>query len=1569
MTGCLEDTDDNYVAMFRTIKDITDYLDRAPVGLYIDLKTNSIQQDKEKSANLQSVLFKDVLCRLSQDNMKSYCIKYHDPEGVTVEKHEKYLEDVANDFFNKAKPLIDRHMSKKLEVLPKLENLSQGLLVEILQHWTMTAERCQEFSGREAELDDIAMYLLDDTDQPLVIVGDHGIGKTSLIDMAASHVIHKQQQQFPSGEYVNAQVIIRHCGTTVASTNLRQMLRSLCQQAVHITGYNKCPIPTSHYRLIHFFRDLLMRGDFQGMLILFLDGLDQLSACDQAHQLQWLPAKLANNVKVIVSTTPTDNDVYRKLCSKITNDRYHLPLCRLPGAICRQMITDWLHGNSRIVNYHQWKNIKQAIGEWRSPMYIKMAFDEAMLWPSYMDPDDSILPDTTEACLVAMLDRLERKHGKLLFSRCMQYLTVSQYGLSHCEMEDLLSLDDEVLNSIFVHWQPSIRRIPSFYWAKVYNDITIFLTHLQVDDTPIMNWAQQQCREVFTKRYLKSAKTKQKIHSALSDYFLGTYSGTFKKPFTYNNSLRNVLHIKEVDGEAVRYVAEQPLQYDTTCTRVRYNLRKLNQLCHHLINAGRKKDACREIFFNYRWLLTKLKACGTEGALSDYSAARQTDHDVALVADALEACQDELAEDVNVLGVELSGRLLAHADVYPSIRNLIDQIDLNCVQICPIVPHWQVYKSPGTPISFTCRNPDGKGEARLMHNEDRLVLISKTPESGTASLWDVHHCEKQPDLQLTSASEYHVTPNGQYVHLIIDKNHRKIVRYKVDSEEICGQIHISETDARGCIVVGNKYTAMCFKHAPGPLFIDTEANTIINRFHYQCSAVTLSRDERHVACHSDAVLHIHETPLMDRTVSIHLSSRPVKINYVGASNTTLALMLQDKNLVLVSYVVTNPANKRFEHSVVFHDIEMQDFTQSNSGAKLICRASRCLYVFQTKSRNKKFEIRDMPRGVFVERVSTFQDAGFSSDDSMVVFIRHTLLGVWDSETGDPLRVLQTSVQPITQLLLSHSTNHAVTVHKDGLMCVWNLDHLDTDVQMIPQVISGPITHMAVAKNGSHVICCGNTHAEARIYNVRTGECDHTIAHVKAGMAAKMRHMDQALTKVDISPSGHYAITSMPLQYLPTEDKPWPLLTDDKLWTTRRGRFLRGINSNRKVVCSHTDDKVIFFPCRHHNVNNWDENEYNMNIFIFSPEQEELDNYLVELPRGDFVGDPVFTKTGQILAMIFQVQPTEENDLTRPVIRLLLYSFEKLWKGIKYVKLQKLWSGYTDRQNFLDVQTMEDDNLLLVYSWGLDCLGYTTEGVLDRSLAVRKGALVYDVREDCVLKRHDHWLGPDSDITTTLVSKNTALLMDQNMVVYSGVTSASQSSLSSKLSSECRPSSLRLLMKGLYVVAVSSDSKQILMFRTSDGVKKARLFVHGTIVSMETGGGGRMSSKEQEEDDDRTIVVSCTDGRIMVFSTTIQHCNSLSFIKNLPSRSGESYLRRLTLGSIAPPDTTSTSSRPKSAAASRILPMDVRSMRKTLNEHRHLSAITCREHAKTIRKPPPYRVLSNAIPKSQACCIQ
>jgi len=69
-------------------------------------------------------------------------------------------------------------------------------------------------------------------------------------------------------------------------------------QIAFVTGRSRLEVPEDYKSLKMYFIDLLQRGEVPGMLVILLDSLDQLSSSNGAHKLDWLPARIAPNIKV-----------------------------------------------------------------------------------------------------------------------------------------------------------------------------------------------------------------------------------------------------------------------------------------------------------------------------------------------------------------------------------------------------------------------------------------------------------------------------------------------------------------------------------------------------------------------------------------------------------------------------------------------------------------------------------------------------------------------------------------------------------------------------------------------------------------------------------------------------------------------------------------------------------------------------------------------------------------------------------------------------------------------------------------------------------------------------------------------------------------------------------------------------------------------------------------------------------------------------------------------------------------------------------------------------------------------
>jgi len=73
-------------------------------------------------------------------------------------------------------------------------------------------------------------------------------------------------------------------------------------------------------------------------------------------------------------------------------------------------------------------------------------------------------------------------------SHALSYLTASRNGLSDAELEDVLSLDDVVLNDVFQHWLPPLRRLPPLLIPRLVDELERYLVEREANGTTVVYW-------------------------------------------------------------------------------------------------------------------------------------------------------------------------------------------------------------------------------------------------------------------------------------------------------------------------------------------------------------------------------------------------------------------------------------------------------------------------------------------------------------------------------------------------------------------------------------------------------------------------------------------------------------------------------------------------------------------------------------------------------------------------------------------------------------------------------------------------------------------------------------------------------------------------------------------------------------------------------------------------------------------------------------------------------------------------------------------------------------------------
>ena len=122
---------------------------------------------------------------------------------IMTRPQQSYIKRFCSSFYDRVTALITSAMCDT-------ENLaSDTFVVEVLQHLFMCRSRCEIFQGRSDIIGRIEAYIKDDSDLPLMVYGESGCGKTSVLAKVASLI----PTWLPSSDDYQPVVVIRFLGT------------------------------------------------------------------------------------------------------------------------------------------------------------------------------------------------------------------------------------------------------------------------------------------------------------------------------------------------------------------------------------------------------------------------------------------------------------------------------------------------------------------------------------------------------------------------------------------------------------------------------------------------------------------------------------------------------------------------------------------------------------------------------------------------------------------------------------------------------------------------------------------------------------------------------------------------------------------------------------------------------------------------------------------------------------------------------------------------------------------------------------------------------------------------------------------------------------------------------------------------------------------------------------------------------------------------------------------------------------------------------------------------------------
>jgi len=570
---------------------------------YFDVTSSSIVGDDsdEDSVNRLNALKAQILHRFedSPQRLTQFNVPYDgglDP--INNIRHRQYL----NDMLAKLESVIIQTIKQELA---KGRQKRDDVFREVQRHAQWAYNLNQHFVGREASVESI----YSSPGRLVLIHGDAGVGKTSIIakawvNMATEHgsmdprTIEKPQDE-------GMAIIVRFVDMTHLATTSANMLRSIYRQIQRLypkeTEYDlKFRMPTRERDMKKKFLDFLSLASEERPLTIMIDGVDQLRDEDTS----WLPTKgtdLPPFVRLILSARSRSQtnatvvaEIVREASKKEFNSSTQVIKIKKLKKVehAEAMLDAWLALDKRRLQPDQKSFLLESFSQMEvpSPLILRVMYSEAVKWGSYSSFPDWGKAKTLRDLLTVLFEGFENEHGPKFVRRVCGLITASADGLRMSELEDLLSLDNELLKDAFSNFLPPLARFPQRVMTKIRADLGPFLWST--------NWSHREFSAFARQRY---ADDQRIAHDQLALYFSNVSGSDIDI-----ESEKVMIKGQECIIAKVRYLAPQPFYFKASGI----NRRKMIELPSALLAKGDvdqlEKAVCSYDFVRYSLMLEPL---------------------------------------------------------------------------------------------------------------------------------------------------------------------------------------------------------------------------------------------------------------------------------------------------------------------------------------------------------------------------------------------------------------------------------------------------------------------------------------------------------------------------------------------------------------------------------------------------------------------------------------------------------------------------------------------------------------------------------------------------------------------------------------------------------------------------------------------------------------------------------------------------------------------------------------------------------------------------------------------------
>lgn len=321
----------------------------------------------------------------------------------------------------------------KLSDAPAALSQPDSLGEELDHHERFIDTRLRVYVGREAVNVTLAKYANGSDPWPCLVTGPSGSGKSA----ALAHFIRTY-----GASHSQTRLLPHFVGASPRSTSIRETLRRFCITIQSWVGSTD-EVPQETAKLGVVFRELLNKAPASQRVLIVIDALNQLDEADRGQQLEWLPAQLPPQVKIVVSCI-TDSGKPEPVLEAFQHRKHQLvTIDPLMPDECREIIRQVPSLSAKTLDEDQVRLLLSNPAT-ANPLFLLVALEELRGFAPYERLNERIAAfphtgDTVTAIFTQVIERLEEEFNRDLVRSVLQLLASARRGLSEREFQDLVA--------------------------------------------------------------------------------------------------------------------------------------------------------------------------------------------------------------------------------------------------------------------------------------------------------------------------------------------------------------------------------------------------------------------------------------------------------------------------------------------------------------------------------------------------------------------------------------------------------------------------------------------------------------------------------------------------------------------------------------------------------------------------------------------------------------------------------------------------------------------------------------------------------------------------------------------------------------------------------------------------------------------------------------------------------------------------------------------------------------------------------------------------------------------------